>query len=134
MRPFHLLLLMAAVPLVACASSGSGVPAARIYGLSQEQQTKVRSIRIYDEGRLGNIEYEVIGAVEGFSCGRHAWVLGQNVACVERLKYRAWELGANGITNVRYSIGETSSGCDQLVKASADAIKVADDRSDSDGA
>jgi uncharacterized protein YbjQ (UPF0145 family) len=123
-----LVLFFALVSLSGCGSNGSYTPASGIYELSQQQQAEIRSVRVYEEDQLAGLVFELVGAVEGRSCGRQAWVLGENVACVEHLRYRAWTLGANGLMNVRYSVEEPTSECEQLIKGTADAIKVTADR------
>ncbi len=123
-----LMLTVGAVLLVACGSNATHIAAISVYELPHEEQYEIRSVRVFDLDQLMGVEFEVLGAVEGVSCGRQAWVLGQNVVAVEQLKYYAWTMGANGLTNIQYTSREGYSDCTELVEAIGDAIWVSDSK------
>ena len=118
-----LTLTASVILLLAC---GPGTPVANINELAYQEQVAIRSVRIYSEAQLANVDYTILGVVDGFSCAGPTWVLGHDARVVEQLKYHAWTLGANGLAHIRYNTGTAVSGCEETVAATGDAIRVSD--------
>jgi len=70
----------------------------------------------------------VLDVVEGVSCKNKMWDKpASRTAALEQARYKAWKLGANGITNVTHGQAEEtnySKNCFESVTVSAEAIRV----------
>ena len=104
----------------------------RVYGtsssLSPEDREAISAVRILNLAQLDGLSFEVVGFVEGFSCQNKMWEpAASRSAAVEQLKYRAWKIGADGITNIEFGSPEGTSlrtNCWDMIRASAEAVRV----------
>lgn len=118
-------LVLALTVLTAC---GAHVGAVNVSALPAQEQAAIRAIRVYNSAQLPGLKFEVIDIVEGISCKNKVWDKpASRTAALEQARYRAWKLGANGITNVSYGKAEGtnySKNCWESVTLSAEAIRV----------
>lgn len=121
----NLLFIFMIISLFSC---GSFVPTVNIKALPVEVQHKVNSIEIYNQGQLLNKNFKVVSIIEGHSCQNKLWdPPATRAGAIEQLKYEAYELNVDGITNVNCSGKEgtsTRTNCWELVSCTAEAIKL----------
>jgi hypothetical protein len=122
LRNFSVLFL----PLVvAC---GSHVGAVNINTLPAPQRAEIRAVQIYDSAQLSKLTFQVVDLVEGVSCKNKIWDKpASRSAALEQARYKAWELGANGLANLDFAAPEGTDygkNCWESVTVSAEAIRV----------
>ena len=118
-----LVLAASALLFVACASRGPNIPSVNIFKLSHQEQSQVRSVIVYSDFELNDMEFEVLDDVEGAVCKRNT-ASSMAVPALEQLKYQAWVREANGLANVQIGDRKGEGNCVAIVVASATAIKV----------
>lgn len=111
--------------LAACAARVTRVDLSK---LPAEDQAAIRSVRVLNSTQLATMKFNLLGVVEGVSCRNKVWDRpASRSAAVEQAKYYAWELGADGITNLEYGAVEGTSygtNCWESIRVSAEAIRI----------
>ena len=123
----RLLLLSAFLVLPGC---GAFVPTVKISKLPIDQQREVRAVPIFASQQLDGRGFVVLGVVEGISCQNKTWdPPATRALAVEQSKYYAWEMRADGITNLVFGEREGTSvrtNCWTSVTVTAEAIRFTD--------
>lgn len=119
--------LFASVATLTLAACGSFVPTVDMQTLAPEMKHAVRQIVIYDQNKLQAMEYDILGVAEGHSCQNKMWdPPATRTGAVEQLKYHAWEMGGEGISNIQCGGREGTSAqtnCWELISCTAHVVK-----------
>jgi len=117
-----------AIGVAALTSCGSFVPVVDISRLPIETKHAVQAIKYYDQTQLSGAKFEVLTIVEGNSCQNKTYdPPATRARALEQIKYFAYEVGANGITNLQCGGREGTSvrtNCWELISCTAEAIKI----------
>jgi hypothetical protein len=118
-----------AISSVLLTSCGAFVPVVKLDQLSPEKRNAVLSVRIFNASQLGGMKFDVLNVVEGNSCqNKLSDPPATRAAAIDQAKYFAYEMGADGITNIQCGAREgtsTRTNCWELVSCTAEAIKIA---------
>lgn len=124
-RHSYAVIALAATLLAGCAPR---LPIVDIEALPPEQRHATRTLPVYDRTHLIDREVEVLGVVEGYACQRRMLhPPASETTAVEQLKYRAAELGADGIRDIQCAVPmgpSTRTYCWGSVSCTAEAIRV----------
>ena len=103
--------------------------------LSEKERSQVDSIAIYSQEQLRLINHEVLKPVSGASVRHLLWDPSPSRhTALEQVKFRAWSVGANGISQVTFRAGGTDYGTNvwASVECKALAIRVHNDEGEPD--
>lgn len=114
--------------LLVLSGCGSFVPTQDLRDLSPAEMQAVQSVRIYDANLLAEQSYEIIQIVEGNSCQNKIWdPPATRASAIDQIKFYAYEMGADGISDIRCSGREGTSvrtNCWELISCTANAIRL----------
>jgi uncharacterized protein YbjQ (UPF0145 family) len=106
-------------------------PFVHVDKVSPEEASRVQDkVKIYNNSQLFGKSFEVVNVIEGNSCKSKTWDKpASRPAAIEQLRFQAYRLGANGITNIQcHNREETSlsTNCWDLISCTAEAVKVSE--------
>jgi hypothetical protein len=117
---------MCLIPLL-LSGCGSFVPTQDLGDLPPTELRAVQGVKIYDSTLLAGESYEIIDIVEGNSCQNKLWdPPATRASAIDQIKFYAYEMGADGISDVRCSGREGTSvrtNCWELISCTANAIR-----------
>lgn len=100
--------------------------------LSPAEREGYRAVRILNDAQLADLDFEVLGIVEGHSC--RSSMVGSSPsrsAAVEQARYAAYKRGANAIANITYADPKgTTASCWETLSVTAEAIKFTEPQSE----
>lgn len=110
------------------AGCGSFVPVVKLDNLPPEQRNAALRIKILSANQKLDEKAEVLGMVEGNSCQNKLWdAPATRAGAIDQLKYFAYEMGADAVTNIQCGAREgtsTRTNCWELISCTAEAIKL----------
>lgn len=96
--------------------------------LSAEERQKIFAVPIFNSSQLVNMKFAVITVVEGNSCQNKLYdPPATRTDAINQIKYRAYEAGADGVTNIQCAGREgtsTRTNCWELISCTAEAVKL----------
>lgn len=123
MSKFVLLTLLSF--LSACAS-GPKIPVVNLDKIDSLKRDAINNVAIFNPANLENKKFKVLNIVEGHSC---QVLTGDppvtRTSAIEQLKYFAYQMTGDGITNIKCSKEGTSlaTNCWELISCTAEVIK-----------
>lgn len=118
-------LLLSLSFLSACAS-GPKIPVVDLDKFDSIKRDAINNVAIFNPANLENKKFRVLNVVEGHSCQ----VLSGDppvtrTRAIEQLKYFAYEMSGDGITNIKCAKEGTSlaTNCWELISCTAEVVK-----------